>query len=435
MGGNPEINSGIAASFAGYGSLLAMTLNEVQMKKNAIKNPNGFLLISCLVVISTLTIIVSFYLNAIIQEVKISHITGESPQAYYLAEAGVQEAIWKLQNDPEWRNNFETIDNWSAAINRDNVLGATGSYAVTVANQALANAVIIATSTIPVRDTQSQRVVRTNVFKALNPTPVDGVAVFTNGQIKSTASEVNITGGDLFANDDVELRFFSDWTVSGSTSSATEVDVSVSSNLETTAVHDEDNPPIPNEILMPEIDFDSASETSYKSRADQIYSSGQFSQLLNDSPVATLDGITYVTGNVNIKKGQTLIINGTLAADGTITVGNGFSPGSTPATLDINHAVGEPSGLLAKGNISIGSFASNVTIDGLMYSGATFRLQDGALQNVNFNINGGIIARNVDLYSLWHPLNINLNQVYINESLGEPLFSQVLLINHWEEEY
>ena len=186
---------------------------------------------------------------------------------------------------------------------------------------------------------------------------------------------------------------------------------------------------------MPEIDFDSASETSYKSRADQIYSSGQFSQLLNDSPVATLDGITYVTGNVNIKKGQTLIINGTLAADGTITVGNGFSPGSTPATLDINHAVGEPSGLLAKGNISIGSFASNVTIDGLMYSGATFRLQDGALQNVNFNINGGIIARNVDLYSLWHPLNINLNQVYINESLGEPLFSQVLLINHWEEEY
>ena len=294
---------------------------------------------------------------------------------------------------------------------------------------------IIATSTIPVRDTQSQRVVRTNVFKALNPTPVDGVAVFTNGQIKSTASEVNITGGDLFANDDVELRFFSDWTVSGSTSSATEVDVSVSSNLETTAVHDEDNPPIPNEILMPEIDFDSASETSYKSRADQIYSSGQFSQLLNDSPVATLDGITYVTGNVNIKKGQTLIINGTLAADGTITVGNGFSPGSTPATLDINHAVGEPSGLLAKGNISIGSFASNVTIDGLMYSGATFRLQDGALQNVNFNINGGIIARNVDLYSLWHPLNINLNQVYINESLGEPLFSQVLLINHWEEEY
>jgi len=405
------------------------------MKKTQLKNQKGFLLISSLVVLSTMLIIVSFYLDAIIQEVKIAHITGESPQAYYLAEIGVQEAIWKLQNDVTWRNNFETIDNWSATINRSNVLGSTGSYTVTVTNKALANAVITATSTIPVRDTASQRVVQTNVFKALNPIPTDGVTIFTNGQIESTASAVNVTGGDLFANDNVELKLFSDWTVSGDTSSVTDVDVSVSSNLETAAVHDPDSPPIPNEILMPEIDFDSIDQTSYKSRADRIYSSGEFAQLLNDSPVLTLDGITYVTGNINIKKGQTLIINGTLVSDGTITVGNGFSSGGTPATLDINHVSGEPSGLLAKNNISIGSFTADVTIDGLMYSGGTFKLQDGMLQAVNLTINGGIIAQNVDLFSLWHPLNINLNQVYINDSLGEPLFSQVLLINHWEEEY
>lgn len=382
-----------------------------------------------------MVLIVSFYLNGIMQEIKVTHITSESPDAYYLAESGVQEAIWKLQNDAVWKNNFETDPAWQATITRNNVFGSGHSYTVTIANIGLANAMITATSTIPVRDTQAERVIETNVFKALNPLPTDSVTVFANDELEITASEINVTGGDLFTNSDVDINFFSDVSVSGDTAAVDEVDVSLTSNLATTGIYDANSPPIPNEIQMPAIDFDSADPDSYKSRAAQIYTSGDFAQLLNDTPLLVLDGITYVTGNINIKKGHNITINGALLADGSVTVGNGYSSSPTAATLDINHVANEPSGLIVKGNISFGSGNSNIAIDGLIYSGSSFKIQDGLLQNVNFEVNGGIVAQNVDFIGIWHPLNINLNQVNVNDALGSPLFSQVLLINHWEEEY
>ena len=382
-----------------------------------------------------MVLIVSFYLNGIMQDIKITHITSESPDAYYLAEAGMQEAIWKLQNDAVWKNNFETDPTWTAAITRNNVFGGNGSYTVTVANIALANAMITATSTIPVRDTQAERVIAANVFKALNPLPTDSVTIFANDELEITASEINVTGGDLFTNSDVDINFFSDVDVSGDTAAVDDVDVSLTSNLATSGIYDANSPPIPSEIQMPAIDFDSTDPNSYKSRASQIYTSGDFAQLLNDTPNLVLNGITYVTGNINIKKGHNVTINGALVADGSVTVGNGYSSSPTAATLDVNHVANEPSGLIVKGNISFGSGNSNITIDGLIYSGSSFKIQDGLLQNVNFEVNGGIVAQNVDFIGIWHPLNINLSQVNVNEALGSPLFSQVLLINHWEEEY
>ncbi len=380
-------------------------------------------------------LIVSFYLNGIMQEIKITNITSQSPDAYYLAESGVQEAIWKLQNDAVWKNNFETDPAWSATITRNNVFGGPGSYTVTVANIALANAFITATSTIPVRDTSAERVITTNVFKALNPLPTDSVTVFANDELEITASVINVTGGDLFTNSDVDINFFSNVTVAGDTAAVNDVDVSLTSSLATTGIYDANSPPIPSEILMPAIDFDSADPLSYKSRAAQIYTAGDFSQLLNNTPNLVLNGITYVTGNINIKKGHNITINGALVSDGSVTVGNGFSASPTAATLDINHVPNEPSGLLAKSNITFGSGQTNITIDGLIYSGSSFKIQDGLLQNVNFSVNGGMVAQNVDFIGIWHPLNITLSQVNVNEALGSPLYSQVLLINHWEEEY
>ena len=69
-----------------------------------IKNQQGFLLISSLFVLSIMIIIVSFYLDAIIQEVKVSQIINTTPQTYYLAEAGIQEAFWRIQNDATWKD-------------------------------------------------------------------------------------------------------------------------------------------------------------------------------------------------------------------------------------------------------------------------------------------------------------------------------------------
>ena len=407
------------------------------MKKNLPNNSSGFLLISSLVVISTMIIIVGFYLNAIIQEVKISHITGESPQAYYLAESGIQEAVWKLQNDVTWRDSFETSDTWSASFTRNNVFGTNGSYTVTAANQSMANAVITATSTIPVRGTESQRVVKVTVFKAINSEPLQASSMYANHDITGVASVVNVSEGGLYANNNINLSLFSDWSTAGKAQAYNHVNVSASSRLTAAnGIFDIDHPPAPESFGMPIIDFDSSDPNSYKSRANQTYTSNAFRHLLDDSPVVTLDGITYVTGNIYIKKGQTLTINGVLAADGSISVGNGFSIEPVAAILTINNTdPAVPSGLLSKSNITIGGYNSQVNIDGLIYSGGKFLVKDGITQSVEANFVGAIVAQDIEISISWQPIDVQLNQMYINSTLGEPLFSQVLLINHWEEEY
>ena len=400
-----------------------------------IKKEHGFLLISSLFVLSIMIIIVSFYLSAITQEIKVSQIVNTSPQAYYLAESGIQEAFWKLQNDAVYKNNFETDPSWSATFTRSDSLVPGGSYTVTIANTALATAQITATSTIPVRSAYSQRVVKASVFKALNDTPVANVAVYQNGSINSIGSNIEIAGGSLFSNEDIDLKFFSNWTIDGDAKTPQEINISPSSSLEANNILDQDHPPVPLEINMPQIDFDSLDPSSFKSRADQIYTSQEFRDLLKNFPVTALDGITYVTGNVDIKKGVYLTINGALVADGSINVANGYSSEETEASIFVNKAGTEPSGIFSKQNITIGGFSAEADIDGLVYAGGKVKIQDGIFQNVDVNIVGGIISQNLDVLVLWEKTMITYNQQYVSDALGIPLFSQVLFINHWEEEY
>lgn len=398
---------------------------------------SGFLLISTLIVLSIMIMIASFYLNDIMQEVQVADIVDTSPQTYYLAEAGIQEAIWKIQNDATWKNNFETNPSWSATFTRPDALLSGGAYTVTVANQGAAHAMIFATSTIAVRAGAAQRVVSAEVYKALNTEPLNSTSLYANNIIKGTGSQVAVNGGGIFANEDINLSFFSSWSTTGKAQAKDEVDVSLTSRLNAAqGIFDKNHPPIPEPFLMPVIDFDSSDPGSYKSRANQIYSSNQFRDLLNDNPITTLNGITYVTGNIFLKKGQTLIINGALVTDGSLGIGNGFSFDTDPAVLTINNTGPEaPSGLLSKKNITIGGFNSEVNVNGLVYAGGTFAIKDGITQNVDSNFSGAIVAQDIEIVISWQPTDIELNQAYINAALGEPIFSQILFINHWEEEY
>jgi hypothetical protein len=397
---------------------------------------SGFLLISSLFILTTMIIIVSFYLSAIIQEVKVATIVDTAPQAYYLAEAGVQEAFWKLQNDATYKTNFETDPNWSTSFTRNDSLVTGGSYTVSIVNQDLAKAIITATSTIDVRDTQAQRVVEVGVFKAINDDPITATTLIANNDIRGIGSNVSVIGGEIFANNDIDLSFFSTWSTDQTAKAVSDADVSVSSSLTATlGVFDQNSPPVPVSILIPELDFDSTATSSYKSLADQVYTSSEFRNLLKDFPVTTLTGITYVTGNVYIKKNQSLTIDGLLIADGSIGVGSGFSFSGTAATLTVNKIVDEPSGVLSKKNITIGGFSSDVDIDGLVYAGGNFIVTDGIWENVDTDIEGAIIAQDIKILMSWDPTVMTLNEDYILEALGEPLVSQILFINHWEEEF
>lgn len=409
-------------------------MREIYKKIKGCANERGFLLVSSIVVLAIMAVIVSFYLNAIMEEVKIQWIVKNSPQAYYLAEAGAQEAFWKLQNDADWKQNFETKKNWTANFTRAEALLPGGSYEVAINNTDKAAAAITATGTVAVGSALVQRVVKTSVFKALNELPVNNIALFGDSDINSVGTRVNITaGGDVFSNNNLTVALFSDWTVAGQARAVKTVTVMPGARLAAAGIFDQNRPPAPTQILMPEIDFDSPDPGSLKSQAGQTYSGSEFARLLKDSPILALNGITYVTGNVHIKNGDALTVNGSLVSDGSFSIGNGGEKRGA-ASLLINRTIPR-SGLFVKKNIVIGGFQTDFTVNGLVYAGNNFRLQDGLERDVNASTTGAIIAQSADFFTLWDAVNINFNQTYVNEALAAPLFSPVLLINHWEEEY
>ena len=217
----------------------------------------------------------------------------------------------------------------------------------------------------------------------------------------------------------------------------------------------------PSQLEVPLVDFDfdypeCTSPNSFKYSAQalsSVYSASDFEDLLWNAEGGTLtlnNEITYVAGDINLKGGRNLIVNGILVADGNIYIGEekkwtrdgqtdeGFSQ------LKINQPSGlsPPSGLLAQGKISFGSyvvFPQDPDIEGVIYACNWITIES---VTDTFDIKGGIITRKLDLNYL-EQLNITLDNDIIRYGLGyeingvliNPTFSPTVNIDHWEESY
>jgi len=184
---------------------------------------------------------------------------------------------------------------------------------------------------------------------------------------------------------------------------------------------------------MPQIDFDSSDPNSFKNQADNIYTANQFTTLMENSSNLTISGITYVTGNITIPRGQVLNVSGVLVADGNINIGTEIWPFWESAPFVSISAPGlEPSGLLTKKSITFGSFSDHIGVSGLIYADNSISIN--AL-NLDLILNGGIICRDFSVFNLWDTLNFTYNKAKIDTTLGNPVTSPVINIEHWEEEY
>jgi hypothetical protein len=188
---------------------------------------------------------------------------------------------------------------------------------------------------------------------------------------------------------------------------------------------------------MPAISFDSASDpNSYKAKANHVYTSTQFANLLegNHNLVLT-DPITYVTGDINVKYYENLTVNGILASDGNIDLGVPdllcILFGRSDITIN-QPTSSTPSGLLAKGRVQFDLCMDNFNARGLIYSNDQLKLI--SLPS-SFNLRGGLISRNMELTSIWQGLTITQESSTINNALSNHAFSPVVTVDHWEEEY
>lgn len=421
--------------------------NSFGAKSYKLKANPGFVLLVVFLVVFLLLLLTIYFFSFVTTELKISKNQAIAEQTYYLAEAGVEEAIWKLKFDETWQTNFENSNNWSATFTRDPVFFDGGAYTIQIQNSDYAKGEIIATGTYTLYPSNktAQRIVKIKVFKALNPNPVEQIAMFAgDGNIIFNGSAVNFYNGGIFANGDINLTWFSDIYTSETASTTDDIYIDWLSSLDADGSEPqcsgsnwtacENWPP----IGMPMIDFDSSATNSYKYKAQynynppQVYTQQEFTDLLKNNPNLTINGITYVTGQVKIKRGQHLTVNGVLVADGSVTVGIGWQDPFGTADLFVNNTQGQPSGVLTKGSFKNSQFGGKIDIDGLIY--ASDQVDISSLPQV-FTVNGGIITRQVKLTSIWQVLNITYNNDIIMNALAQPIYSPVVSVEHWEEEY
>ena len=451
-------------------------------KKKKINNyRNGSVLIFAILFLAVMLFLASYFISFSLTGSRMSQSQIYAAKSYYLAEAGIQEAVFKLKNDASWKNAFETLptvddptcSSWSISpYRRSPALFEDGTYEIGIENLGCAKAEITSTSTmIFLNGKIAQRVVKTKVFKAMG-NPISDFSVFTGGSseniyIKST-DPLNIYNGSLFSNNNINIKYSSKVNVDNKVLAHNQINVSSNSELQAITCSSDicdsgcatstECPPA--EIPMPPLDFDfylQAAENSDCSflridgKANCLFTPEEFEKLMwqNYPELSLPEGaVTYITGDINIRAGQILTVNGVLAADRDVDIGEDYCWTSSEypflrcgsSQVIVNRPglpeENKPAGILAKRKINTGGWLGFGTkaldINGLIYAGDEIKISSvGAF----IEIHGGIASRKFSLSSMWKGVDIYLDPDVITDTFGNPEYSPVITIDHWEEEY
>lgn len=454
-------------------------------KRNKIYNneKEGVILIFALLILSIILFTSTYFISFSLTGSKISLSQANATKAYYLAEAGVDEAIFKLKNNTSWKNAFETqptIENpncssWSIPdYERNPALFDKGSYKISIENLGCARAKITSISMIMVEGKKvAQRVIKTEVFKPINTdNDISNFGIFTSGSSENitinSVAPFNIHNGNIFSNNKIKLQFSSNVNVDEKALANNKIEISTppyESYLNASAICannicegdcSEGCPPA--KVSMPILDFDLYSQASKNNdcsltRTDgetncYFSSSEKFEKMLWDNyPEITLNGVIYVDGDINIRAGQDMVINGTLVSgeNKNINIGkeNAWSRPEWPynrygyCNIKIYRPdENSPSGILAQKRVNIGRWfgtgLESLYIEGLIYSG--YKMEISSV-NAPMEIYGGIAATKIILSSIWNGFDVYLDSDIIIDTFGDSEYSPVISINHWEEEY
>lgn len=421
----------------------AAYMEEIKKEKKVIKNKTGIALILVILLMSVIFSLAAYFLNFSLIEKRISKSQSYGLKTYYLAEAGIQEMIWRLKNIEEYTNNFETNAIWTETFTRTNPFGAdSGSYTVSINNSELARGEITSTGTIEVENGKtSQRVVKTSVYRAMGEgSELGDNCGYANGNIDISNSEVNFYNGSAHSNNNFIINGTSIVDIDADLSAVNNYLPSWNSTVTIAGgIYAANMPSGPAaEINMPAVDFDSADPGSLKNSADVIYTKAQFDALLKTTPVVLNNQITYVEGDIDLDGGIDLTVNGLLVSERDIKIGvkRCFVSNEICGSADIlvNHTIGQASGLLAKRRIHFQSYSGDIDINGVVYGNDQVYILSLPADKT-FIVTGGILARKLTITRIYQPISIVRDEEIINSTLGSPMFSPIITIEHWEEEY
>ncbi len=364
-------------------------MNILKNCQNNILQKGTAVIISFLT-LGTLLILGFYFLSFTLLETKISKSQVKGMETYYLSEAGINEAIWKLKNDEvitdgddPWKQCFVTstapcvdCDTWSDTFIRN--YGENTTTTVSINNTQCGRGEIIATSTVLLSNNiTSQRVVKIKIFKALGSL-TENSPIFAgapSGETTIQSSILNVYDGNILSNNNLNIKLGSVINIYDNqstpeqegqvlavqniniTASTLNSSSTCSKNLCTGGICEQ----CPSDTSeMPAIDFNSASSDSYYSKAQAAESQGQCSVIGRDSSSTTVITVSQCVFSESefkdllwdIGKGGILVLehktNGTATSTYYVTGGVELRGGRS---LEINGV------LVVDGTIDIGEKA------------------------------------------------------------------------------
>jgi hypothetical protein len=352
--------------------------------KTVVENQKGMALISVLLILFSLTVIGIVAVNSANIETLITTNNKVSKQAFFLAEAGSQEAKETLR-----QRIIDLGGTLDAQINLvqgpDGLLETaddipfisktfgSGSYDVRLTERSGPNVTLTSTGSGPLNsravvklmvkvDTTPGQSPQTTTTTTLNP--AFGIGILTNGDLRINGSS-NINGGTHTNGD---TRFNGSGTVTGT--------VSAHGSITTNGTWNTGNEtPNAATVSVPLVTDTWLAQLKAAAQAAGTYHNGNY----NFNGSGDLGNqIIFADGNLTLNGS---IINGTIVATGNVTI-NGSSQ------INGNGAIG--TAIVAKGNITMnGSSDSN----GAFWSNGSF-VQNGASRVIGSIVSTGNITRN-----------------------------------------
>lgn len=375
-------------------------------------------------------------------ESKISRSQQEGIRAYYATEAGVEDALWRVNNNTTYHDalvagtlNVTYTSSGSSPLviyrtTADKPASGEG-FTVTLLSTAANYATLTTTGYSDNGTFKSQRQVVTNVFIGPAAGPTEGNVMVSGGtlDINNGSNTVTVTGGDLYgagssttpgvsitkAGVNIGTHYFN----SPNTYTATNATVTSGGQ------HASNYQPAADPITIPGIDF-----TYYSTHNNASYTATGFQDAIkNGGSTVNFPGpVTYVSGSVNL--GNSWAKNKTVNITGMLVINGSLSTSGSVKGLVIN--VSDPgtgkSGIFLQSNLNNAGGTWNV--NGTLYSSGSMTFT----KTEAMTISGGIVAADTISLNTGASFNLTYNNTRMAAVFGAGAPAPVE-VKHWEEEY
>ena len=403
------------------------------------RNKPGFALATVLILLSVALFSAGAVITVSGLESKISVSEREGIDAYYVAEAGIDDALWKIQyNDAVCGSGgcatMLQAGNLNYSYSAANTPTAGKGYSVimqSVAGQPVGTVSLTSVGSVLTAGFTATRKIVSTGYLGPQTSTINSSAILSGNSvsIRNPNSTISINNGNFYAYGGISLNsatlnmgancIQSQGSYSQGTSTVT------SSGSPCIQASNYPTPPPNPAILVPGFSF-----PYYQTIANNSYTSADFISAIQvgGTPVTFRGPVTYISDslllNTNAARGITINIIGMLVINGSLTT-TGNLNGTNINIIDPGNG---KSGIFVSQSVTLNSGAFNVA--GVLYTASTMKIIDSQ----PISVNGALVAAG----SLDINASANMDLTYNNTratssfGLGPP---SVLQLRHWEEQY